>query len=116
MIVDDVSAIREVMRRILEMSGYRVVAEAADGVEAVAKYAELLPHITLMDICLPNKNGIDATRDIMNLDKDAKVVMFSALQTEAVKRAATESGARDCLTKPCRIDHLKKVLHTVLHN
>lgn len=114
MIVDDMPEIRGVLRRVLEMQGYCVVAEASDGFEAVEMYSEWLPQITLMDICLPKKNGIEATRDIVSLDKDATVVMISALGSEAIARATREAGAKAFISKPCRLDHLKKILHQVM--
>jgi len=116
MIVDDVSVMRGLLRRILEANGYQVIAEAADGVEAVAKYTDLRPEITIMDVCLPNKNGIDATKDIVLLNGDAKVVMFSALDRDALVRAAQEAGASDFICKPCNIDQLKDTLHKVMHS
>jgi two-component system, chemotaxis family, chemotaxis protein CheY len=115
MVVDDDPLIRDVLRRTLEMYGYRVVAEANDGHEAVAKYSAMRPQVTLMDICLPNKNGIEATKDIVSFDENAKVIMCSAIHCSALQQAAAEGGARDFISKPYTINHLRSVISRVLH-
>ena len=115
MIVDDDPLIRCLTRRIVEHSGYTVVAEANDGMEAIARYSEDRPHITLMDVCMPNKNGFDATRDIVSFDRNAKVVMCSAAGHGGLQEMALEVGAAEVIFKPFRINHLRKVLHKVFH-
>lgn len=115
MIVDDDPLIRCLTRKIVEHSGYTVVAEANDGMEAIARYSEHRPHITLMDICMPNKNGIDATRDIVSFDRNAKVVMCSAVGHGGLEEMALEVGATDVIFKPFKVTHLRNVLHRVLH-
>lgn len=114
MIVDDELVVREMMRLILEMSGYMVVAEANDGVEAVAHYLELRPRITIMDISMPNKNGIDATREIVAIDANAKVVILSGINCKDLVKTALEAGARDALSKPVKIEVLKEVLFRIM--
>jgi two-component system, chemotaxis family, chemotaxis protein CheY len=113
MIVDDELAVRELLRAILEMSGYSVVAEATDGVEAVALYLELRPEITLMDLCMPNKNGIDATKEIVAIDENAKVVIVSGINAKDLVKTAHEAGAKGALSKPVKLSALKEVLHRV---
>jgi len=113
MIVDDELVVREMLRVILEMSGYSVVAEATDGVEAVALYLELRPQITLMDLCMPNKNGIDATKEIVAIDENAKVVIFSGINGKDLVKIAHEAGAKDTLSKPVKLSALKEILHRV---
>jgi len=114
MVVDDDPMIRDILRKALEKIGYRVVAEANDGNEAVAKYSALRPQVTLMDICLPNKNGIEATKDIVSFDENANVIMCSAIHHRALLQAAEEGGARDVIAKPYNISHLRTVLSRVL--
>jgi two-component system chemotaxis response regulator CheY len=113
MIVDDELVVRELLRIILEMSGYAVVAEATDGVEAVALYLELRPQITLMDICMPKKNGIDATKEIVAIDENAKVVIISGIYGKDLVKTAHEAGARDALSKPVKLYALKEILQRV---
>jgi two-component system, chemotaxis family, chemotaxis protein CheY len=113
MIVDDDLVVRELLRVILEMSGYSVVAEATDGVEAVALYQELRPQITLMDLCMPNKNGIDATKEIVAIDENAIVVIVSGINAKDLAKTALEAGAKGALSKPVKLGVLKEVLHRV---
>ena len=114
MIVDDELVVRQMIRIILEANGFRVVAEADDGAEAVSRYRALRPRITLMDICMPNMNGIEATREIISYDPDARVVLFSGLHRNDLAESARKAGARDALAKPVKIRELKEILHRVM--
>ncbi|HEY8528513.1 MAG TPA: response regulator [Paenibacillaceae bacterium] len=100
MIVDDAAFMRMVLRRILESAGHEVVGEAADGNEAVEKYVELKPDLVTMDITMPNKDGIEATRVIRAIDPNAKILMTSAMGQEAMVKQAVLSGAYDFVVKP----------------
>lgn len=77
LIVDDVEGIRFLIRNLIEKKGYVIVAEAANGEEAVEKYREHLPDITIMDIEMPYKSGIDAAREITALAKTARIIFCS---------------------------------------
>jgi two-component system chemotaxis response regulator CheY len=114
MIVDDSHFMRETLRVMLEASGYRVIAEARDGVEAVQKYSELSPQITIMDVMMPNKGGIDATRDIVALDKNAMILLSSTLGFEDLIKSALEAGAVDVIFKPYKIDEIHAVIDKVM--
>lgn len=78
LIVDDSKTSRKILRNILEDSGHEVVGEAINGEEAVVKYKELQPDITTMDITMPVMDGLQALKEIMDTDKNAKVVMVTA--------------------------------------
>ena len=77
MIVDDVADIRLMLRYIIEKENFVVVAEAANGVEAVEKYLEHLPDITIMDIDMPYKTGVEAAREIRALAGTARIIFCS---------------------------------------
>jgi two-component system chemotaxis response regulator CheY len=77
MIVDDVADIRLMLRYIIEKGEYVIVAEAANGVEAVEKYREHLPDITIMDIEMPYKTGVEAAREIRALAGSARIIFCS---------------------------------------
>lgn len=77
MIVDDIADIRLMLRYLIERENYVIVAEAADGVEAVEKYREHLPDITIMDIDMPHKTGVEAAREIRALAGTARIIFCS---------------------------------------
>ena len=77
LIVDDVADIRLMLRYLLENEDYVIVAEAANGVEAVEKYREFTPDITIMDIDMPFKTGVEAAREIRSFAGDARIIFCS---------------------------------------
>jgi len=100
MIVDDELFFRQLLRDMLEKEGFTVVAEAVDGVDAVGKYRIHHPDVTLMDIFMPEKHGIDATRDIISIDPGARVLVCSAIGFDDEVNAAYAAGARGLILKP----------------
>ena len=100
MIVDDELFFRELLRDMLEKEGFTIIAEATDGADAVAKYRELRPEITIMDIFMPGQNGIDATREIVSFDEKARVLICSGVGYDDDIEAATQAGARGIIFKP----------------
>ena len=114
LIVDDASFMRNMLREILVEAGYQVVGEARHGVEAVQRHHELKPDLTTMDIVMPYKNGVEATREIVRGDSEALVVICSALGQEALVLEALEAGAADFLVKPFRPEDVVSVVRKVL--
>ena len=114
LIVDDASFMRSRIRKILNEGGFQVVGEAADGVEAVERCRELAPELVTMDIVMPFKNGIEATRDIKALGNGAIVVMCSALGQESLVMEAIEAGAADFIVKPFEGEEVISVLRKAL--
>lgn len=100
LIVDDELFFRKLLGTMLTEKGFTVVAEAADGVEAVAKYSLHRPELIIIDIYMPKKNGFDATKDILSLNPKAKVVICSGLGYDEDAKAALAIGARDVILKP----------------
>jgi two-component system chemotaxis response regulator CheY len=100
MIVDDELFFRKLLGSILRENGYSVVAEAADGVEAVEKYSLHRPELTILDIYMPQKNGFDATKDILSMNPKAKVLICSGMGYDDDVKAALALGARDVILKP----------------
>lgn len=113
MIVDDALFMRTLLRGILEEEGWEVVAEAADGAEAVLKYRELRPDITTMDIVMPKKSGIEALTEITGFDRGAKVVMCSAMGQESLVEEAKRAGARGYIIKPFDPQRVKGIIRKV---
>jgi two-component system chemotaxis response regulator CheY len=114
LIVDDAVFMRNMIRDIFTSSGFQVVGEAANGLEAVEKYRELRPDLTTMDIVMPFKSGIEATREIVKIDPRAVVIMCSALGQEALVMEAIEAGASDFIVKPFKSEDVIAVVKKVL--
>jgi two-component system chemotaxis response regulator CheY len=114
MVVDDSPFMRETLRVMLETSGYTVVAEASDGIEAVEKYLKMFPQITIMDIMMPKKDGINATKDIVSFYKNARIVLCSTLGIEVMTKAALAAGAMGVISKPYIIEEINTVINKVM--
>jgi two-component system chemotaxis response regulator CheY len=114
LIVDDTAFMRSMIREIFLEASYEVVGEATHGAEAVQRYEELKPDLTTMDIVMPYKNGVEATREIVRAHPQAVVVICSALGQEALVLEALEAGAADFVVKPFRSEELLSVVRKVL--
>ncbi|HWR98936.1 MAG TPA: response regulator [Candidatus Methanoperedens sp.] len=114
LIVDDALFMRTMLRNIFVESGFEVVGEAGNGVEAVEEYRQLTPDLTTMDIVMPEMNGIEALKQIMALDPRARVVMCSALGQESLIIEALDAGARDFIVKPFKPAKVVEVAQKVL--
>ncbi len=114
MIVDDSELARTLLREILEAGGYRVVAEAVDGADAVANFMATSPDVTVMDLMMPVKNGIQATREILTIDKDARVLLCSSIELKSLTQNAVESGAAGVVFKPLVAEQVLGAVKAVL--
>lgn len=114
LIVDDAAFVRMAIRTILEKNGYEIVGEAGDGNAAVAKYKELKPDFITLDITMPNMDGIETLKAIRAFDKNAVVIMVSALGQERYIKDAVLNGAKYFLVKPFKeenvIETIKKIV------
>lgn len=112
LVVDDSVFVAKQLTQILSSEGYEIVATAQDGKEGVDKYKELCPNIDLvtMDITMPRLDGISALEQIVAFDKNAKVVMVSALGKEELVKKSLLAGAKNYIVKP--LDR-KKVLERI---
>ena len=104
LIVDDAAFMRISIKSMLTKNGYEVIGEAENGRVGVEKYLELSPDIVTMDITMPEMNGLDALKEIMKSDPNAKVIMVSAMGQEAMVRDAIISGAKGFIVKPFKED------------
>jgi two-component system chemotaxis response regulator CheY len=114
LVVDDAMFIRHIISDLLSRHGHEVVGEAQNGVEAVAKYAELKPDITTLDITMPEMDGISALREILAGDPTAKVIMCSALKEKPKVIEALQAGARDFILKPVKPERVLEAIDKVL--
>lgn len=115
LIVDDSKTSRKILRNILEENGHEVIGEAVNGKESVSKYMELHPDITTMDITMPEMDGLEALRQIMELDKNAKVVMVTAAGQKTKMVDAVKYGAVEFLTKPFESEQIIEIIDRVLN-
>jgi two-component system chemotaxis response regulator CheY len=100
LVVDDAAFMRKMVSDVLIKGGHEVVGEAGDGTEAVSRFQELRPEVTTLDITMPQKDGLTALREIIELDPTARVVMCSALGQETKVLESIKAGAKDFVVKP----------------
>ena len=106
LICDDAAFMRMMIKDILTKNGYNVAGEAENGVKAVEKYQETKPDLVLMDITMPEMDGIQALKKIKQLDPNASVGMCSAMGQQALVIESIQSGARDFIVKPFQPDRV----------
>lgn len=116
LIVDDVAFVRKTLNDLLTQAGYQVVGEASDGTEAVTQYALLKPDLVTMDVVMPQMSGIEATRKIIKMDKDARVIIISAMGQENLVMEAINVGAKDYVLKPFSSNDVLKTIERALGN
>jgi len=114
LIVDDASFMRMMIKDILTKSGFEIAGEAENGLVAIEKYKELRPELVIMDITMPEMDGIQAVKEIKSLDPNAKIIMCSAMGQQAMVIEAIQAGARDFIVKPFQkervIESVKKAM------
>ncbi|HEX7049026.1 MAG TPA: response regulator [Longimicrobiales bacterium] len=114
LICDDAIFMRTMIGDILRQAGFEVVGEAETGEQAVARYEELKPDLVTMDIVMPDMGGIDAVRQIMAGDPNAKILMCSAMGQQALVVEAIQAGARDFVVKPFQPSRVLEAVQRVL--
>jgi two-component system chemotaxis response regulator CheY len=116
LIADDHTIVRSGVRLLLNAEAeFQVVGEARDGLEAVKLAEELHPDVVLMDISMPEIDGLAALRVIREQDPHARVVMLSALGQESAVVEAITAGASDFLIKPFERERVLNVISTLLY-
>ena len=116
LLVDDAAFMRKMIKDTLTKAGYSDLHEAVDGADAVRKYGELQPDMVIMDITMPNMDGLEALKAIRGADSGANVVMCSAMGQEAMVMDAVRSGAKDFIVKPFKADRVLKTVTSILGN
>jgi two-component system chemotaxis response regulator CheY len=114
LIADDLSFMRMIQKEILSERGYSVVGEASDGREAVEKYRSLRPDLVLLDITMPNMNGLEAMRKIFAIDPKAKIIMCSALGQQNLILEAIKAGVKDFIVKPFKPERILSAIQKAL--
>jgi two-component system, chemotaxis family, chemotaxis protein CheY len=114
LVCDDAIFMRTMISDILSGAGYDVVGEAETGVQAIERYRDLKPDLVTMDIVMPDMGGIDAVREIIKHDPDAKVLMCSAMGQQALVVEAIQAGAKDFVVKPFQPSRVLEAVQRVL--
>ncbi|SRR5690606_28475360 len=114
LIVDDAAFMRMMIKDILTKNGYNVVGEAENGAKAVEKYTELKPDLVIMDITMPEVDGIQAVKEIKKIDPNANIIMCSAMGQQAMVIEAIQAGAKDFIVKPFQSDRVIEAVKKVL--
>ena len=114
LLVDDAAFMRKMIKDTLVKNGYTEVFEAVDGADAVEKFGEIGPDLVVMDITMPNMDGLEALKAIRAKDGSANVVMCSAMGQESMVMDAVRSGAKDFIVKPFKPDRVLKTVTSIL--
>jgi len=114
MIVDDSPFTRKLLRVILTSGGFDVVAEAANGSQAVNKYKELRPDLVTIDVVMPDMDGVDVARCIIDYDPQARIIICSGMVQGAVEKRAMKVGVKDFILKPFQSSRVLKVSKRVM--
>ncbi len=114
LICDDAAFMRMMIKDILTKNGYNVAGEAENGVRAIERYNELKPDLVLMDITMPEMDGIQALKKIKENDSSALVIMCSAMGQQAMVIESIQAGAKDFIVKPFQADRVIEAVKKVV--
>jgi len=114
LVCDDAIFMRTMISDILSGAGYEVVGEAETGLQAIERYRSLRPDLVTMDIVMPDMGGIDAVREIVKEDANAKILMCSAMGQQALVVEAIQAGAKDFVVKPFQPSRVLEAVQRVL--
>lgn len=114
LVVDDAGFMRKMIQTHLQKGGYTNFIEGEDGEKAVKLYEQEKPDLVIMDITMPNKDGIQALGEIKGKYPDAKIVMCSAMGQETMVMEAIKLGALDFIVKPFKQDRIIQTVQKIL--
>ncbi len=115
LVVDDAEFVRVAIKQMLEANGHSMAGGAANGIEAIEKYAELKPDVVILDITMPEMNGIEALKRIKVFDPKAKVIICSAIGFQEMLAEAIECGAEEFIVKPFEPAQLIAAIEKVMN-
>ncbi|HDX9579754.1 response regulator [Bacillus cytotoxicus] len=115
LVVDDAVFMRTMIKNLLQSnSDFEIIGEAENGIEAIQKYKELQPDIVTLDITMPEMDGLEALKEIIKIDANAKIVICSAMGQQGMVLDAIKSGAKDFIVKPFQADRVIEALTKVV--
>jgi len=114
LIVDDATFMRMMIKDVLVKNGFKIAGEAENGAKAIDKFKELNPDLVIMDITMPEVDGIQAVKEIKKIDPSAKIIMCSAMGQQAMVIEAIQAGAKDFIVKPFQAERIIEAVKKVL--
>ena len=114
LIVDDAAFMRLTIKQILEAHGHSVAGEAENGIEAIKKYPIVKPDVVILDITMPDMDGIEALKRLKELDPAAKIIICSAVGQQKMLAQAIQYGASNFIVKPFENEVLVAALEKVI--
>lgn len=115
LLVDDAAFMRMMLKDIFTKNGFTVVGEAVNGIDGFNKYKELRPNLVTMDITMPEVDGITCVKNIVEYDKNAKIIMCSAMGQQLMVMEAIQYGAKDFVVKPFQAERVLEAARKALN-
>jgi len=113
MIADDSDAVRLVLKNMVSLGDHKLVGEASDGAEAVEKFNTVKPDVLLLDLTMPEKDGLTVLKEIKGTNPDAKIIVFSGDDSKETVNECLEAGAVSFIPKPFDFDQVIKALEEI---
>ncbi len=114
LICDDAAFMRMMIKDILTKNGYEIAGEAENGLKAIEKYTETKPDLVMMDITMPEMDGIEALKKIKELDPNSNIIMCSAMGQQAMVIESIQAGAKDFIVKPFQAERVLEAVKKAL--
>ncbi len=114
MVVDDAAFMRMRCKKLLDDNGHEVI-EAANGVEALQKYVEVKPDAVLLDITMPEMDGIATLKKLVEIDPSVRVAMVTAMGQQSMVIEALKSGAKDFVVKPFDAERILNAVQKIMN-
>ena len=115
LVVDDAIFMRTILKKMLEEAGYRVVGEAGNGAQAIEMAQQLQPDIVILDITMPEMDGIKAIEQILKVSPNSNIIMCSAMGHQAKVVEAIKAGAKDFIVKPFEKNRVLQAINNVIN-
>ena len=113
MIADDSDAIRKLLKDLVSLGKHELVGEARDGAEAVEKFNTVKPDVLLLDLTMPEKDGLTVLKEIKETNPDAKIIVLSGDGNKEMINKCLEAGAVSFIPKPFDFDQVIKTLEEI---
>ena len=114
LIVDDAAFMRMMIKDVLSKNGFEICGEAENGAKAIEKFKEGNPDLVIMDITMPEVDGIQAVKEIKKINSAAKIIMCSAMGQQAMVIEAIQAGAKDFIVKPFQAERIIEAVKKVI--